>query len=259
VARPLALAAALAVALLAVSGAGGAPAQTPKRGGTLVVGTLREPACLNAFLERCHANIPPAGHIMNLVLRGAFQIGAGFTWRYDLVTSVDFTTTPPFTLTYHIRPEARWSDGRSITARDFVFTHETLQGLGESDREPLGLEFVRSVHAVDAKTVRVVLRSRFAGWRGLFANVLPQHALRGEDFSGVWLDRIHNPKTGAPIGSGPFLVQRREQGRALTFARNPVTGARTAPTSIGWCFVSAPGALTPPSRSSGCGRASSIS
>jgi peptide/nickel transport system substrate-binding protein len=185
------------------------------------MGTLREPACLNAFLERCHGNIPPAGHIMNLALRGAFEIGPGFTWQHDLVSAVDFTTKPPFTLTYHIRPEARWSDGRPITARDFVFTYTTLQQLAESDRKPLGLEFVRSVRPVDAKTVRVVLRSRFAGWRGLFSNVLPRHALRGEDFASVWLDRIHNPKTGAPIGSGAFLVQGREQGRALTFVRNP--------------------------------------
>ena len=35
--------------------------------------------------------------------------------------------------------------------------------------------------AVDPKTVEVVLRSRFAGWRGLFAIVLPRHALAGEN------------------------------------------------------------------------------
>ncbi len=39
-----ALAAAIAVSLLAVSGAGGADAQTPKRGGTVVFGRSFEPA-----------------------------------------------------------------------------------------------------------------------------------------------------------------------------------------------------------------------
>ena len=209
------------MSLLCVSGAGGADAQTPKRGGTLVVGTLREPACLNAFLERCHGNLPPAGHIMNLTLRGAFRTGPGFTWQHDLVSSVDFTTRPPFTLTYRIRPQARWSDGVPITARDFIFTHTTLQKLPESDRAPLGLQFVRSVEPVDAKTVRVFLRSRFAGWRGLFSNVLPRHALRGEDFAAVWRDGIRNPKTGRAVGSGPFLVGSWARGSHLTFVRNP--------------------------------------
>jgi peptide/nickel transport system substrate-binding protein len=67
----------------------------------------------------------------------------------------------------------------------------------------------------------VVLRSRFGGWRGLFTFVLPSHALRGEDFSSVWSNGIRNPKTGRPIGSGPFLVDRWERGRAVTFVRNP--------------------------------------
>ena len=75
--------------------------------------------------------------------------------------------------------------------------------------------------SLDAKTVRVVLRSRFAGWRHLFWIVLPRHALAGQDLENVWTDRIDNPKTGKPIGSGPFLVERWERGRQLTLVRNP--------------------------------------
>jgi peptide/nickel transport system substrate-binding protein len=77
------------------------------------------------------------------------------------------------------------------------------------------------VRAVDAKTVEVVLTERFGPWRSLFQHVLPRHVLRGEDFSTVWLERVHNPKTGAPIGNGPFLVERWERGRGITFVRNP--------------------------------------
>ena len=136
---------------------------------------------------------------------------------------VDYTITPPYTLTYHIRPEARWSDGVPITARDFVFTLRARSA--RSGRDPRGgradLREDPRVTAVDAKTVRVVLRSRFASWRGLFPHILPSHALRGEDFSKVWLSGIDNPKTGRPIGSGPFLVESWARGRAVTFVRNP--------------------------------------
>jgi len=222
VARALAAAAAIVVSLLAVSGAGGSGAQTPKRGGTVVVGTLREPGCINAYLPRC-GSTPVSSHIMRQPLRGAFAVGSGFSWRPDLVSRAEFTKVPPYTLTYHIRPEARWSDGVPITARDFVFTHNALRSIAaelfDSDRQELAI--IRSVSAVDAKTLKVVLRSRYAGWRGLFRHVIPRHALRGEDLSTVWLDRIHNPKTGRPIGSGPFLVERWERGRTVTFVRNP--------------------------------------
>ena len=78
---------------------------------------------------------------------------------------------------------------------------------------------------IDAKTVRVVLRSRFAGWRNLFPIVLPQHALAGQDLAEIWGDRIDNPKTGRLIGSGPFLVQ--------SWAAREATDARSQPQLLG--------------------------
>ena len=218
-ARPLALAAAIAVSLLAVSGAGGAGAQTPKRGGTVIIpgvfaGNL-EPACLNPFRS---CGLDTASAHLTEVLPGAFEVGPDRV-RPNLVTGVEITRTPPFRLTYHIRPEARWSDGRPVTARDFVFTHRVVR---THDPEEIFHQKVRSVSALGAKTVRVVLSSRFAGWRGgLFFHVLPEHALRGENFGSVWTDRIDNPKTGRPIGSGPFLVERWSRGRQLVLRRNP--------------------------------------
>src|SRR4029453_11151568 len=134
---------------------------------------------------------------------------------------------PPFTLTYHIRPEAQWSDGVPVSAGDFVFTQAAIRKY--ASRDDFQRKLVRSVRAVDAKTVRVVLNTRSAAWRQLFAVVLPRHALAGEDLQHVWQDRIDDPKTGAPIGSGPFLVQRWEPGRQLPLIRHPrYWGAHTA-------------------------------
>ena len=224
-----ALAAAIAVSLLAVSGAGGAGVQTPKRGGTVVFGNLAEPPCLNVILAAC--NSEATRYIAELILQPAFDVGTEYTFRPRLVSRVSFTRKSPFTLTYHIRPAARWSDGVQITARDFLFTYRawvgSSAGLSESERQDF--RRVRRVSALDAKTVRVVLRSRFSGWRNLFANVLPSHALKGQDLTKLWTDGIDNPKTGAAIGSGPFLVGRWERGRQLTLVRNPrYWGAHTA-------------------------------
>ena len=213
-ARRLALTAAFVAVLLPVSGAGGSGAQAPKRGGTVqaITGGF-EPACLNLLVSQCF--LPFAG-----VLEGAFAQAPDYSWRERLVSHVEYTRKPPYTLTYHIRPEARWSDGTPVTARDFVFTHEARL------KHPLPEDHlhqtrIRSVRRLDAKTVTVVLTSRFAFWRRLFNPVLPEHALRGENLEKIWVDRIDNPKTGAPIGSGPFLVERFERGEALTLRRNP--------------------------------------
>jgi ABC-type transport system substrate-binding protein len=219
--RAIALTAAIAVSLLAVSGAGGSRAQqTPRRGGTVVFAT-NEPSCLNDFLVAACEQVNAGPPVSFLVFKGAFKLAPDYTLRPDLVSSVEFTRKPPYTLTYHIRPEAHWSDGVQISAKDFVFTHRAILKY-RPDPEDAHITQVRRVRALDAKTVRVLLRARFANWQTfMFRQVLPRHALLGEDLKSIWMDRIDNPKTGEPIGSGPFLVEAWERGKQLTLVRNP--------------------------------------
>ena len=210
----------LVLAAVAAAPAAGAPEQAPKRGGVVRFGPLHEPACLNRLVAKCSED--GLHFVAEKVLEPAFDVGPEFTFRPRLVSRVTVTKQPPFTLTYHIRPEARWSDGVPVSAADFVFTHEARVARRASlapDEQDL-LRRVRRVEVVAAKTVRVVLRSRFAGWHALFPNVLPRHALVGENLANVWSARIDNPKTGRPIGSGPFLVERWERGKELTLVRN---------------------------------------
>jgi hypothetical protein len=83
VARGVALAAAVAVSLLVVSGAGGAATQqTPKRGGTLVVRVIGpEPACLNLLDARCNPLQPGTRNIVENVLERAFEVDSDFEYR----------------------------------------------------------------------------------------------------------------------------------------------------------------------------------
>jgi peptide/nickel transport system substrate-binding protein len=205
----------LAAALLLGPAAAGAPQQTPKRGGTVVFGPAPELRCLNPVDAAC--GLPG---FLETVLEPAFVLAPDFTLRPRLVSSATFTRTPPFTVTLRVHPDARWSDRVPVTARDFVFTHDaTVEHLPPEFQGVHRL--VRSVRAVGAKTVRVVLRSRTAGWRSLFPRVLPRHALRGQNLGTIWRNGIENPRTGAPIGSGPFLLQRWERGKQMILVRNP--------------------------------------
>src|SRR5262249_47356441 len=222
---PLALAALLGVAVLAASPAAGVPDQTPKRGGALVFRLIGPgPPCLNFLSELCS---PLQTAIIDAVLAKPFVVGPDFVYRSQLATA-GFTKRRPFTLTYRIRPDARWSDGVPITARDFVFTLRAIRKYGPSDLRELHA-VVRSIRVVDAKTVRVVLRPRSSEWRELFGNVLPEHAIRGTDLSKVWTTSIDNPRTGEPIGSGPFLVDHWDRGSQLVLRRNRRYWGRHAP------------------------------
>jgi peptide/nickel transport system substrate-binding protein len=206
------VAAALVAAFLAV----GAGAATPKRGGTVVfVPPPGAISCLNP-LPPCDADV------LSQVLEGAFEpggLGPGYVYLPYLVSGVT-VGRHPLTLTYHIRPQARWSDGVPVTAADFRFTYQTYKTHGDEDARELH-ERIRWFRTLGPKTFRVELRQPFDGWRDLFYEVLPRHALAGEDITKVWRDRVDNLKTGQPIGSGPFLVSRLESGRQLVLVRNP--------------------------------------
>jgi peptide/nickel transport system substrate-binding protein len=222
VARRLILAVLLVAALLPVSGAGGADAQAPKRGGTVVVAanSLSEPACLG-WLEACDP-VGWAAPWLEKVLARPFVAGP-HRLRNHLVARYELTKDP-FTVTFRIRPQARWSDGVPVSAQDFVFAYDTfLAHAGYPDDDPLRAD-VRRPRAVDGKTVRFEFRARYGDWRALLNfPPLPGHALRGADLAStsVWRDRIEDPRTGGAIGSGPFLVERWERGKQLTLVRNP--------------------------------------
>jgi len=210
------LLAAFVAAVLAV----GATAATPRRGGTIVfaAGPI---SCLNPFGS---CDLHTAG-VLSQTLEGAYEPGADGALRPYLVSGVTIGRDR-VTLTYHIRREARWNDGMPVSAADFGFTYR-MYATHESEpgaREEYGR--IRRFHKLGAKSFRIELGEPFAGWKDLFYEVLPRHALAGEDITKVWRDRVDNPKTGRPIGNGPFLVDRLESGRQFVLVRNPAYWGR---------------------------------
>jgi peptide/nickel transport system substrate-binding protein len=206
-----------ALGVAALPAAGGAQA-SPRSGGSVRIAYF-EPICFNPLSQQCHLRNSFPGEVLSLVLAGAFEVGPDFTWRPRLVSHVT-VKKQPFTLTYHIRPRARWSDGTPVSAADFVFTHNSIVRHLPSHLRHVHAD-VRRIRARGPKTVEVVLRTQIGSWHSLFGWVLPRHAFAGEHVTSVWRSGIDNPRTGRPIGSGPFLLARWQRGHQLTLVRNP--------------------------------------
>jgi peptide/nickel transport system substrate-binding protein len=192
------------------------PAPDPRDGGMAVVGLDQEPPCLNVLLARCRlaSTLATAG----VALPGAFGVTPTLAYEPVLVNRVD-VTTDPFALTYHIRPEAVWSDGVPVGADDFIFSlGATLEGEVQTRA---GYELITDAAKIDEKTVKFVFSRPFAAWRTLFSNVLPAHVLQGRDLATVWESEVADPTTHEPIGSGPFLVSGWDRSESLRLSRNP--------------------------------------
>lgn len=224
--RFLTTAAAIAAAVAAAT----APASTgPRAGGTIVaadaVGTTFD--CVNIWFI-CGGTGPS---IVYDVIEGAFKVGPDLSYRPNLVSRVAITSRP-FAVTYFIRPQARWSDGVPVSSRDFLFTYRSLTNPRYRSAAAAWQSIyapVRSVRIVGPKTLTVTFKAPDAAWRDLFHEVLPEHALSGQNLMQVWKDGIDDPRTGAPISDGPFVISSLVPGDHLTVIRNPrYWGAHTS-------------------------------
>ena len=174
------------------------------------------------------------------ILRGTPAVGLGNIYDTLLKESADEASTEYAHLAgvievpadrrgvaFELRPEARWHDGRPVTAEDVVFTFDALRTHGR----PFYRAYWADVTDVVAEGPRrVVFRFRGNENRELALilgqlAVLPKHWWEGKDFSRPILD--------PPLGSGPYRIERFEPGRGITYRRVPEYWGRDLPTMRG--------------------------
>ena len=122
--------------------------------------------------------------------------------NYDLAEKMSISDDQK-TYTISIRPDARWSDGRYITAKDVVFTVGLLQDA--ATRSTLTGWGGIQVNEVDERTISFVLPSIYAPFPHAlrFLPILPEHVLRDVEPSQL----RENSFSVSPVGSGPFNLK----------------------------------------------------
>jgi microcin C transport system substrate-binding protein len=128
---------------------------------------------------------------------------------------------------FNLRPEARWHDGKPITADDVIFSFNILVEKGDP--------FYRNYYSGVAKAEkldehRVKFTFKSAGNRELPSimgqiPVLPKHWWDGRAFDEVLLE--------PPLGSGPYKLGKFEMGRFYTMERVPDYWGKDLPINIG--------------------------
>jgi peptide/nickel transport system substrate-binding protein len=121
------------------------------------------------------------------------------------------------TVTYHLDPDRRWSDGKPITSTDVKYSLETLGE--EGDLFAGYTSNVTSIKTPDDETVVIETKqpdARMIG--GLFIYVLPEHIWGKEPLEK--LSGSYQPELPM-VGSGPYIVTEFERGRIIRMERNP--------------------------------------
>ena len=181
---------------------GGKP---PGKGGRVVIGGLGRPDTLNPLLaesETSHALVPLLFDSLLATDPNSGQLTPRLaaTW-----TVADDSQTITFTL----RPDARWHDGRPVVAGDVVFTIESARDPALDSLYGPRLSHVAQVRAPDDRTIVVSLDSPHCPSLAALGElpILPQHL--PTEVTGTAQSAPHLK----PVGSGPFVfVEQTAEG-----------------------------------------------
>ncbi|MDP6689560.1 MAG: extracellular solute-binding protein, partial [Alphaproteobacteria bacterium] len=213
-----------------------AHADDAARHGMSMFGELKYPAGFKHF-EYVNPDAPKGG-LVRLEARGTYDTLNGFTIKgssaaglgliYD--TLLESSRDEAFTeygllvasvavaddlssVTFNLRTEAHWHDGKPITADDVVFSLEILKSKGA----PFYRFYYANVDKAEALTPHKV-RFSFKGRKNrelpLIIGqlpVLPKHYWQGRDFAATTLE--------PPLGSGPYRISKVDPGRSISYER----------------------------------------
>ncbi len=230
-----------------------APAHTEPRHGLSIFGDLKYPADFKHF-DYVNPNAPKAGRLSTIgtaalttfdsfngfILKGDAAQGLGATYdslmtrasdepdsMYGLVASSVDVAADRSSVTFKLRPEARFSDGTQVTASDVVFTFETLKTKGHPSYR-VAMRDIVNAEAVDQATVRYTFKGDQTRDLPLLVAGLP--VLSNASFA----TRNFEESSLEPIlGSGPYKIGDFKQGSFVSYKRREDYWAKDLPVNKG--------------------------
>src|SRR5579862_3962643 len=126
------------------------------------------------------------------------------------------------TFTYHLRKDAKWSDGVPVTSKDVKWSWQAIMNPNNNIISRHGYDFVQSIDTPEDHTVVVHLKQRFAPFVNTFfamsdqpMPVAPEHVMS------KYPDINQIPFSSEPnVSDGPFRFAEWSRGDHITLVRN---------------------------------------
>lgn len=142
--------------------------------------------------------------------------------RYDKEGNIEpelaqsFTFLSPTLLEFRLRKDVQWSDGAPFSAKDVLFTYETILSPEIFTPYSSGFSHVETVEMVDEYTLHV--KYKYPYFKALeiwMMEVLPHHLLKDE--KAMMTSRFNQ----APVGTGPYILETFELSKNIVLRANP--------------------------------------
>ena len=179
-------------------------------GGTLVDAMSGEPSGLIAMIAGESSASTIASNIFNSLLK----YDKNLELTGELARSWDVSADQK-TITFHLKPNLKWADGKPLTSEDVLFTWQLVTD--DKTRTPYGADYklVKKAEAPDPETFKVTYAQPYApaldSWSGL--HILPKHLLAGQDIN-------NTPFARNPVGSHYYQLDQWKKGESISLKRN---------------------------------------
>lgn len=130
-------------------------------------------------------------------------------------------------VTFYLRPEAKFSDGSAVTAEDVVYSFQTIKDKGHP-QFAMALRDVVKAEALDAATVKYT-------FEGKLTRDLPMEVAMLPVFSKAFYEKhpFDKAELVPPIGSGPYKILRFKAGTFVTYIRRDDYWGKDLPVNRG--------------------------
>lgn len=176
----------------------------------------------------------------SFILRGDKAIGLGLLFDtlmeratdepdsyYGLVAESADLAADRMSITFKLRPEAKFSDGSGITADDVVFTFQALKEKGHPSYG-IVMRDVAKAEALDKHTVKF-------SFQGTLVRDLPLVVAGLPVLSKTYFEKEKFEETTLkpPLGSGPYLIADFKPSTFITYKRRADYWAKDLPVNRG--------------------------
>ncbi len=180
-------------------------------GGTMISAMTAEPSGLIFMVAGESASAAIASNLFNSLLK----YNGNLDIEGDLAESWQISDDQK-TITFKLKPNLQWADGKPLTSADVLFTWKTVTD--ENTRSPYASDYqlVVNAEAPDALTFKVTYGQVYApaldSWASL--HILPKHLLAGQDIRTSSFARN-------PVGSNYYQLSQWNHGENIKLSRNP--------------------------------------
>jgi|SRR5579872_143212 len=178
-------------------------------------------ANLNPFLETAAPILP----LTELTGAEFVRFDSSGTPVPDLVTTIPSkanhgVSTDGRTITWHLRPNLRWSDGKALTSADVLYTYRVATD--NANNVVLRQPWDRlAITAPDANTVVFHFKKPYALFLGDYFATQTNTAILPEHILGPGTKINQAAYNGLPVGAGPFRYSAFNRGDSIVMEANP--------------------------------------